>query len=468
VGCSLCGIFWITNGILITIENLWKKLEGKLNVMKQWNKKLGIENIDIRAMSRSELKEHSKNVIEASKKLLDACDSEGRNLTKDEASAMDQVEKHLDDVENEINGRPSNFISGLCSGVSGEQKKAVKWEFGKIGASYRELHYNDSNHRFPTDRDIEDYLREVANNKIPSDTRAGTGFFPPEYWVAEMKDKASSQSIARPRVREYPTEGRDLHIALWDSLDQSAGFFGGVECEWVAEDGTFTDKDPDARQVSLHPKKCGLYVHATRELVEDAESISAVISQKLAFAVAQTVDEVVINGSGVGRPLGYLNADACLSVLRATANQIAYADVISLYSKIHPAFIGNSIWIANPECAPQLLGMVDGAGSYIWVPSHVTSAANAAPTTLLGRPLFWSDKVPGLGEDGDLSIADLSMYAYGERKGIIVESSNSPGWYRDRISFRAIIRADGTPLLSGPITPRNGSGELSAFAKLTV
>jgi HK97 family phage major capsid protein len=80
------------------------------------------------------------------------------------------------------------------------------------------------------------------------------------------------------------------------------------------------------------------------------------------------------------------------------------------------------VWVASPETIPQLLGMTDGAGSYIWIPSAATGAASAAPTALLGRPIFWSDKMPGLAETGTMLLADLSMYADATRKGIILES----------------------------------------------
>jgi HK97 family phage major capsid protein len=262
-------------------------------------------------------------------------------------------------------------------------------------------------------------------------------------------------------------EGKMLHIQLWDDSRQDLGFFGGVSCEWQHEDGEFTDVDPDVRQVNLVPKKCGMFTHATRELVEDADGISSIIGPKLAFAIAQTVDEAVLVGDGVGKPLGFINSNSCITVSRATAGLIDYEDVIGLYASIHPAFLGNSIFLANPECASQLLTMQDPTNAYIWIPGPATGAATAVPTTLLGRPLIWTDKLPGLAEEGCLAIADLSMYAYAEKRGIIVESSNAPGWQRDRISWRAIIRADGTSLLADPITPRNGSNQLSAFAKLS-
>ncbi len=72
-----------------------------------------------------------------------------------------------------------------------------------------------------------------------------------------------------------------------------------------------------------------------------------------------------------------------------------------------------------------------------------------------------SEKVAALGSKGDLMLANFSAYAIGLRAEIIFEKSNAPGWSRDVLSFRAILRVDGLPLWSEAVKPYNGGDTLS-------
>jgi len=51
---------------------------------------------------------------------------------------------------------------------------------------------------------------------------------------------------------------------------------------------------------------------------------------------------------------------------------------------------------------------------------------------------------------------DLSQYAIGIRRGLQLEKSNIPGWTKDLMSYRALLRFDGMGTWNAPITPRNG------------
>lgn len=142
-----------------------------------------------------------------------------------------------------------------------------------------------------------------------------------------------------------------------------------------------------------------------------------------------------------------------------------WADLVNMYVRVEPSFLKDSIWVVHPEVLAQLLNMEDTGGSPIWR-GNGAAAATAAPNTLMGRPLFVSTKSSGLGEAGDCVILDPSMIAYGEVGGIRIESSVAPGWYQDKVSFRAIMRADSQALLGSTITPRYGTNELSAYVML--
>ena len=83
-----------------------------------------------------------------------------------------------------------------------------------------------------------------------------------------------------------------------------------------------------------------------------------------------------------------------------------------------------------------------------------------------GRPLIVSEKLPALGNQGDIGLYDFSAYLIGLRREIALDRSNAPGWHEDQISFRCGLRIDGQPALAAPVTPAGGGDTLSPFVIL--
>ena len=75
---------------------------------------------------------------------------------------------------------------------------------------------------------------------------------------------------------------------------------------------------------------------------------------------------------------------------------------------------------------------------------------------ILTRPVVFTEKVPVLGDRGDILLSAFSQYAIGLRQEVVLDQSHLPGWARDVISYRAILRVDGLGLWSGPVTPLHG------------
>ena len=219
---------------------------------------------------------------------------------------MERANEYLDALGKEIRGRTANplYLPGGGETIrSGEdRRKTCKMGFWQSGCLLPRLHFGDPNHHLPKTAISRTFSGETINNRIPTDKKR-TGFLSPEYFAAELSDKAQ-------RSRSHLAECDDIRwkVKYFTSLYgmiriNRPGFFGGVNCHWVGEDQEFQDVEPDVRQVSLYPKKCRMFVHATRELVEDAGSLSAVIGEKLPFAIAQTVDESVISMATVSESL---------------------------------------------------------------------------------------------------------------------------------------------------------------------
>ena len=135
-----------------------------------------------------------------------------------------------------------------------------------------------------------------------------------------------------------------------------------------------------------------------------------------------------------------------------------------MFSRMHPASISNSVWVANSATIPQLtqLGVPVGTGG-----AHVPVLSDSnGKFTILTRPVLFTEKVPTLGTEGDIGLYDFSQYSIGLRADISLDRSTDVGFTRDTSYFRGLLRADGMPSWAKPYTPKNGD-TLSPFVVLT-
>jgi HK97 family phage major capsid protein len=283
------------------------------------------------------------------------------------------------------------------------------------------------------------------------------GYSVPEYWAASIFDQGLESEIVRPRATIYPMESETLKIPAWDSMNHTNGtMFGGFTIAYLGENQDATPVTGALRQVNLTSHKVGIYTEISREAQTSGISLELQLKTKLTQAVSFLLDRDFLTGDGVAKPLGALNSPSKITVVRATANQVNYADVYGMYGRLAPQCQNNAVWVASHSVLPQLLNMQVG-GELVFV----YGIATATPLTLFGRPILFTEKTSALGAAGDLMLVDFSQYAIGLRQEIQIDVSNAPGWTRDVTSLRCILRTDGLSLWQDPITPLNGGDTLS-------
>jgi len=127
-------------------------------------------------------------------------------------------------------------------------------------------------------------------------------------------------------------------------------------------------------------------------------------------ALANTLDNKILNGTGSGQPLGLLVAATAAnkgSVTRASAGLIKIADIAGMINKISD--LNNSVWYACNSVKGELLQLVIGSSLAGYVPQG--ALPNSVPfDTLLGRPIIYGDFGAALGTVGDLVLINTSKY----------------------------------------------------------
>lgn len=373
--------------------------------------------------------------------------------------------KNIDQYRDEL----KTAASGITGGST--RKGSDFTDFGEYLRAVSAAMQYAPDKRLVKFRDASEAAAEGPNKSNVKDmtgqTGSGGGFLIPTENEAQMLAIAHENSIIRQRATRLPMTRRQLQIPVLDQTATTAGiphWFGGMRAYWTEEASAKTASDATFRQVVLTAWKLVMFTRASDELLEDsAISLAAFLSSNMGFAgaIQWMEDYAFLQGTGVGQPLGIVNAPCTLSGTRAGANTVTYPDLTGMMRRFLPT--GKGVWIISQSAMAQLLELAGPSGnpSYLW-----GSAVNGAPSSLLGLPVIWTEKLPALGTAGDVLLIDPTYYLVGDRQMTTIESTKFERWEYDVTSWRAVHRVDGQPWLSTHLTYADGTTQVSPFVRL--
>lgn len=297
-------------------------------------------------------------------------------------------------------------------------------------------------------------IRAAATTSVPSDG----GFLIPPGFASQILDISLESEIVRPRARIWPMVTESLSIPGHDDFDHSSGIlFGGFSSQWLAEGSTGIATRPKYRSIQLNAKKIALFSDASRELTQSGLTFESQLLTSMIMAMGWHLDYSFIQGDGVGKPLGILNAPSLITVAKEVgqaASTIVYTNLAKMFSRLHPSCLTRSTWICNSGLIPQLLELsipIGTAGSHVPV---LTESADGFK--ILTRPVVFTEKANALGSLGDIILSDISQYSIGMRQELMTDRSNAPGFMEDVETYRTTLRVDGQPTWSKVFTPLHG------------
>lgn len=356
---------------------------------------------------------------------------------------------------------PGNARAGLFSPRA--MGAAIDKEFESSADYFKTIWHNSDK---TADRQAKlTRIRNAFSSTVPSEG----GFLIPETLRSEILRVSLETSIVRPRARVIPMESLRVPFPAIDSTTNVSSLFGGIVGYWTEEGAALTASSASFGRVVLDAKKLTMYTEVPNELLADSiGSFQALIDQLFPEALGFEEDYAFIAGSGVGMPLGFLNASAAISVSKEVgqpATSIVWENIVKMYARMLPSSLGRAVWICSINTFPELATMalsVGTGGSAIWLNNGVVGP----PMTILGRPVIFTEKVPALGTVGDINFVDLGFYLIGDRQVMSAQSSEHYKFGNDVTAYRIIERVDGRPWLNSAITPRNAGPTLSPFVKL--
>jgi HK97 family phage major capsid protein len=262
-----------------------------------------------------------------------------------------------------------------------------------------------------------------------------------------------------------------LKIPGVDESSRATGSrWGGVQSNWAAEGVAGTESKPKFRLVEFDLKKLISKMTVTDELLNDSVALTAIAAQAFSEEVMFMTEDAIVEGTGAGQPLGYLNSPALVSVAKETgqaAGTIVKENIDKMWSRAWARARKRAVWLINQDIEPQLNslnGAVGTGGQLVYLPPG--GIANAPYAALYGRPVIATEYNAALGAVGDITLVDLSQYTIVDKGGVQFATSMHIAFDTDEMRFRVTYRVDGKPMWHQPLTPFKGTLTKSPFVAL--
>lgn len=254
-----------------------------------------------------------------------------------------------------------------------------------------------------------------------------------------------------------------------DLMDETTPWGGtGVTANWRTEGQQMTPSRESftPRTIILH--ELFAFVSATDELLADAPRLANRLETKAAEAINWKIDDAIIYGNGVGKPLGWMSSPALVTVAKESgqaADTVVADNISKMFTRLLPQSVARAQWRLNSDVLPQLMKMTLG-DQPIWTPP-TTGLTGAPGGFLLGRPIVFTEHAKTLGDLGDIQLVDPKGYYALRKEGGVQYATSMHLWFDYGLqAFRWTVRLGGQPHLRAPISPKHGSATKSHFVTL--
>lgn len=286
------------------------------------------------------------------------------------------------------------------------------------------------------------------------------GFAVPPDFRANIVAKVTGEDSLLKLTDTWTTESNSISVPVDQTTPWQSS--GGIQAYWESEGGQKQQSKPQLGSVTVKANKIISLVPLTDELLDDAVSMANYVSRKAPEKIDFKLTDAIINGTGVGQPLGILGS-AGLVTIEAESGQAAdtvlYQNIANAWARMAPRARRNAVWLMNSDAEAQLQFMAFPVLSGTSVPVYLPPGGlSGSPySTLYGRPIIVSEPMPALGNAGDVILADMKQYmSVVKASGLRQDVSIHLFFDYDITAFRFVLRVGGQPWWNSPITRANG------------
>ena len=291
----------------------------------------------------------------------------------------------------------------------------------------------------------------------------GDGGFavPPEFRRA-IWEKVNAEENLLTRCDRLETGSNNMTVPKDETTPWQTT--GGVQAYWEGEGAQATASKPALEMSTMRLAKLMALVPVSDELLEDAPGLESWLRSKAPAKMVAKINTAIIDGTGVGQPLGILRSPSLISVAKATsqpADTVYFKNISDMWSRLYAPLRRNAVWLINQDVEPQLDMMAFDPDAETKIPVYLPAGGlSASPyASLKGRPVIPVEACKTIGDKGDIILTDLSQYMTLTKAGQDIKTDVSMHLYFDQAlqAFRFIFRVNGQPWWGSAIQPQNGS-----------
>lgn len=304
---------------------------------------------------------------------------------------------------------------------------------------------------------------------------ADGGFMVPPDFVTEILRLANAEPSLYALTRKMTTSSFSATIPTDETTPWATT---GVQVYWTAEGTDIKTSKAALKSTTIPTHKVAGLVPVTEEMMSDAAQIGSLIPQLFAEKIAFLRDDVILNGNGVGKPLGVLSSGAVKAIAKETsqpASTVLPANIFKIWTSIPQQMRSRAVWVLHPDVEQLLLplsqpvtnvaGTENVGGWPLYIPPG--TIGNSPEPRILGRPIFFHQAAPALSSAGDVGLYDFAQYLVLEKTdGIRTDVSMHVYFESDIQAIRVTLRMGGQPWITSTIADKNGSSTRSPFARL--
>lgn len=425
------------------------------------------------------LQDQINSEINAADELLALANGENRAFTAEE---QEKYEGHLNEAEKlqgqqkameELTAKRAQFKKPVARkavskpNASVEVKEPNFVNDPKAGFNKRSDFFNaviDTTKKGIITDDRLRYLGAAGTDEQRSESNPDGGFLVPEGHIDGVLQVNPEMDPTVGRTTSIPMETSAVTLNSRVDKNHSSSVSGGLTVTRKPETATGSSSKMSFEKITLKANTLFGLTYATDEILEDSPtSLAALLSQGFEQEFASKKFEEKLSGSGTGEFEGVLNSSAMIEVAKEggqAADTIQFENIIKMYSRMYGK--NNAIWLANHDVLPQLADLgSDTTIKNIWMPS----AADGVPATLMGKPIYFTEYLPTLGDKNDIIFCDWSQYLEGMYKPRTSASSIHVRFVEGEQAFRFTERCDARSWWKSALTPKKGSS-LSPFVGL--
>jgi HK97 family phage major capsid protein len=362
---------------------------------------------------------------------LDRAESEKRELSVEERTAWDALNKEMDNRQDHIN-----------------EVRAAEMRDARVAdamASAPEVRTESVKSEVRSDSDI---LRAMARGEIRSHTFEQRAL---DTGTSTKGGETVPQGFLATVQAKLLTTGPMLDGSVVNLLNTNSGNDIKVPVEAtrmagtaVAEGATFAASDPTFANITLRSHKIGTLVVASRELVEDSGvDLQAFLGAQIGIALGTAANSLLTVGTGTIQPNGIVTAAGTGISAGGTGVSGAFTSD-NLITLMHSV---DSLYAAQPSAGWMMsratMGSVrqlKGAEGYLFQ----TYSTEGMVGSLLGYPVYENPYVPAVAVNAkSVLFGDISAFITRQVGGIEVVRSDEAFFLSDQIAWRASIRLDG-------------------------